>query len=176
MNEPASERQDGIVLGLAMQMLRSFGELRPVVRGASMLPSIFPGDVLIIQPETARGARCGDVVLFFRDGRFCAHRLVDRREQRGHVSLITQGDALRRNDPPVGEDELLGRVTAVIRGRKRIELDGPLPAHERLFRWIVRHSATTTKWLLRWHFLRAGLAHGADGVFPAIPSKPLELA
>lgn len=176
MNEPASERQDGIVLGLAMQMLRSFGELRPVVRGASMLPSIFPGDVLIVHPETARGARCGDIVLFFREDRFCAHRVVDRTEQGGRVSLITQGDALCRNDPPVAEDELVGRVAAVIRGRKRIELDGHLPAHKRLFRWIVRHSATTTKWLLRWHFLRVWLAWRADAVFTNITSKPLELA
>lgn len=167
-------RQDqDIVASLATEMLRSFGEFRFVAWGGSMVPSIFPGDTLIVHGEAARTARRGDVVLFFREGRFCAHRLVDKAEEDGFIHLITRGDALGKNDPPFAEDELLGRVAAVIRGRKRIDLGECPAASERLLRWSVQRSRGAVKWLLRWHSLRTRVARWASATFWEIRLKPL---
>ncbi len=124
MSGQANHRRQDVVANLAAEMLRSFGEFRFVAWGSSMVPSIFPGDTLIVRPETPEGAHRGDIVLFVRGGRFYAHRLVNKAES-GPLLLIARGDALGRNDPPFAESEMLGRVAAVVRGRKRIELDRP---------------------------------------------------
>ncbi|HUA84920.1 MAG TPA: S24/S26 family peptidase [Bryobacteraceae bacterium] len=139
-------------------MLRSFGEVRSVVRGASMVPTLFPGDIIVVRRETAQTARRGEVMLFFRQGFFCAHRLMDRTQEGESTRLIARGDALSKNDPPFAEDELLGRVTAVIRRGNRIELgDTRAAMRQHVLRWMVRRSGRSVKWLLRWHLLRLHL-------------------
>jgi len=158
MSEQANHRHEEIVVTLAAEMLRSFGEIRSVVRGASMIPTMFPGDVAIVRRETACTARPGDVMLFFRDGFFCAHRLVDKTRGGEPVRLIARGDALGKNDSPFAGKELLGRVTAVIRRGKRIELDdAQATTIQRFLRWIVQRHGGSVKWLLRWDFLCARL-------------------
>jgi len=158
----APDGREGVVLSLASEVLRISGGLRFAALGASMVPTIYPGDILIVRREAAREVRCGDVVLSFRAGRFCAHRLVKKLEQDGRVSVITRGDALRENDPPLAESELLGRITAAVRGRKRIELGGRPTAREFLLRCAARRSNGLVKWLVRWHTWPARLARNAD--------------
>jgi signal peptidase I len=152
---------DGAKLSLAAEALRAFGELRFVARGSSMLPAIFPGDILIVRREAAAGVRLGDVVLSYRERRFCAHRVVRTWNPDARFGFITQGDALTETDPPIGEDELLGRVTAVLRMGKRIELDERKGKWNVAMRWALRHSNSTVKWLLRWHGLRTRFARRA---------------
>ena len=82
-------------------------------------------------------------------------------EEGGPIRLIARGDALGRNDPPFAENEMLGRVAAVVRGRKRIELDRHPAAGQQLLRWIVQHSSGALKWLLRWHSVRMRFARNS---------------
>jgi Peptidase S24-like len=154
MSGQANHRRADVVPSLLAEMLRSFGEFRFVAWGSSMVPSIFPGDTLIVRRGTPEGARSGDVLLFFREGRFYAHRLVGKAEEGGLNRLVARGDAFSRNDPPYAENEMLGHVAAVIRGRKRIELDRHPRAGQRLLRSIVQRSASSVRWLLRWHSVR----------------------
>ncbi|MFZ3200767.1 MAG: S24 family peptidase [Candidatus Acidiferrales bacterium] len=155
-------RREEVVLSLASEVLRTSGGLRFAALGASMVPTIFPGDILIIRHETARSARCGDVVLLMREGQFCAHRLVEKSEERGRFSLVTRGDAHTKNDPPLAENELLGCVAAVVRGGRRIELSGRSSARQLLARWAVRQWSGALKWQLRWHLMHARLARYRD--------------
>ncbi len=170
------EAREGVVLSLASEVLRTSGGLRFAALGASMVPAIFPGDILIVRRETARRVRCGDVVLCFRAGRFCAHRLIAKLEEGGRLSLVTRGDALRENDPALAESELLGRVTAVVRGRKRIELGGRATAREDLLGWAARRSNGVVKWLVRWNTLRARLARNPGGALAEAQPDRLECA
>jgi len=129
---------------LASEVLRRFGELRLQVTGASMLPSLWPGDLLSIRsarlPEVSRG----DLVLFFRDNRFFVHRVLEVFTHR----LLTRGDGLATPDPPVGRDELLGRVVCITRdGVTRPP--SPLGAAGRLLAFGVGRSTTFCKVLLR---------------------------
>ena len=95
--------------GLASEVLRRFGALRLRVTGASMLPSIWPGDVVTIRSSRLPEVSRGDVVLFFRDGRFFVHRVLGVSADR----LLTRGDSLPGPDPPVTSDELLGRIVSI---------------------------------------------------------------
>jgi hypothetical protein len=123
-----------------------------------MLPSIFPGDTLLVSRQPAESVRPGHVVLFSRDGRFCAHRVVRALDLDGQLFVVTCGDALTQEDSPVAEHELLGRVTAALRRGKRIEFDETQAAISRWLRWSVRHSHVVAACLLRWHALRTRLA------------------
>ena len=96
---------------LASEVLRRFGELRLQVTGASMLPSLWPGDLLTVRSAHLSEVSRGDIVLFFRDSRFFVHRAL--RVFADH--LLTQGDGLATPDLPVDPNELLGRVVSVAR-------------------------------------------------------------
>ena len=161
MSEQANQRREDVVVNLAVEMLRSFGEFRFVAWGSSMVPSIFPRDTLIVQRETPEGARPGDIVLFVRGARFYAHRLVDKDRRRRADPPDRARRRSCRNDPPFAENEMLGRVAAVVRGRKRIELDRHPAAGQQLLRWIVQHSSGALKWLLRWHSVRMRFARNS---------------
>lgn len=112
---------------LAAQVLRSFGRLRLRANGASMLPAIWPGDILCVRSHNASAALPGEIVLYKREGRLFAHRVVKRTLHKNSVQWVTRGDSLDANDPPISGHELLGRVTAINRGNRRV--------HPRLTFW-----------------------------------------
>jgi Peptidase S24-like len=158
MKEQAHHRREDAVVTLAGELLRSHGEFRFVAWGSSMVPSVFPGDTLIVRRVTPEGICSGDVVLFARAGRFYAHRLVNKTDEGAAIHLIARGDSHNASDPPYAEHEMLGRAEAVIRRGKRIELEGYPAIQQRLLQSIVRRSTSALKWLLRWHFFRVRLA------------------
>jgi hypothetical protein len=120
MNAPGTI--EAAKLEIAADTLRSFGELRFRALGGSMLPSIYPGDTLLVHRETIECFASGDVALFSRDGRFFAHRVVDRFGEGGKIRLVTRGDALPASDSPITHREVLGRVHALLRGDLLLEL------------------------------------------------------
>ena len=145
-------------LSLAQEILHAFGELRFVAQGSSMLPSIFPGDTLLVSRQPDASVRSGQVVLFSREGHFCAHRVVRTTEVEARPFVVTCGDALTQEDSPVAAHELLGRVTAVLRFGKHIELEETRTGSSLWLQWTVRHSDSVGTWLLRWHALRTRFA------------------
>ncbi|HEX4782028.1 MAG TPA: S24/S26 family peptidase [Usitatibacter sp.] len=132
------------MLELATASLRQTGRLRLRVTGASMLPAIRPGDVLEVRSMGIDAVRGGDVVLFARDGRFFAHRVV----RRGISSLVTRGDALESDDAPFGEAELLGAVVAVQRRGRDKNPDATLAG--RAAAQVFRRSPLAGRLFTRW--------------------------
>jgi radical SAM protein with 4Fe4S-binding SPASM domain len=124
---------------LAADVLRSSGELRLRLTGTSMLPAIWPGEELLIRRDGAAEAGPGDVILFEREGRLFAHRVVRRMEGADGPVWITRGDRHRHDDPPVSSGELLGRVEGVPR----------LTAMRRAAAWVLRRSWLVTRVALR---------------------------
>jgi hypothetical protein len=105
---------------LIADVLQLSGKANVRVTGSSMLPCILPGDILVVQREPLNRLALDDIALFTRHNRLFAHRVIDR----GSVEipyLVTRGDSLYEHDPPVLSHELLGRVTSIIRGQRRIE-------------------------------------------------------
>jgi len=116
-----------LACGLTEDLVRALGEVRLRVMGTSMVPSILPGDFVSIHRATPQEISPGEVVLFLRNGRLIIHRVVDRKlaaaeDGRGESCLITRGDRVLQDDPPVSSLELLGRVVSVERGSRKVAL------------------------------------------------------
>ncbi len=136
-------------LSLASEILRCTGSLRLHALGTSMLPCIWPGDVLTLQAMFDANIAVGDVVLFVREGRFFVHRVVGR----GCLGWITRGDAVPQNDPPVKRTEFLGKVTSIQRSGHMIVPRRPNFA-ERLLAKLLCHSDRSRNLALRLRRLR----------------------
>jgi len=108
---PDSRLAESVRISLFIELLSSVGEACLCALGSSMIPAVLPGDTLRVQRCTSNDIGVGDVVMFTRDGRLFAHRVVSRK--RG--TLVTQGDNLESPDAPVLDSEFLGRVVSVER-------------------------------------------------------------
>lgn len=131
---------------LAIEVLRSLGEARLAVGGASMLPSIWPGDILEIHRVAAADLARGDILVFARENRLVVHRVLRVNCEGGEVVLITRGDRSARADSPVSANELMGRVRAIQRGHRNI-----IPRRTRwtqVASWVLRRSGLCTRVLL----------------------------
>jgi Peptidase S24-like len=106
-----TEARDDHKLELATEVLRSGGSILLRAMGTSMLPSVWPGDVLSIEPAPGRDVVPGDIVLVVRDGRFFVHRLIEK----GQAHWITRGDSLPQDDEAVPADQVLGKVAVIYR-------------------------------------------------------------
>ena len=144
---------------LLAEVARKFGEIRFKATGDSMLPSVWPGDLLTVRRQSFSEFQSGDTVLYERGdesaltrsygpaspkGRgFVAHRIVGRTGRQ----LITRGDSLRRNDAPVHEEQVLGRVVCVTRNGRRIGLE--FTRKRRMAAWVLRRSDLAGRVVLR---------------------------
>lgn len=122
---------------LATDVLRASGTLRLQVAGWSMLPVVWPGDTLIIEGATARQICTGDIVLFGRERRLFAHRVV---KTCGAPGLLTRGDAMASPDPLVSGEELLGRVCRIERNGKSFAPKRQIGIGDRIVAGLVRSS------------------------------------
>jgi hypothetical protein len=138
-------RDEASALGceLTADVVRNFGEVRLQVTGASMLPYVWPGDVVTIQRRDSAELRPGQIVLYRRDEKLVAHRvkfiLGDR--------LITQGDSVPHCDSPVSASEVIGQLVDILRNGRRIS---PEPLFwQRAISPILQHSDFCTRMTLR---------------------------
>jgi len=139
---------------LAAEVLRSCGRLRLQVAGWSMLPTVWPGDTLVVERANANAVSEGDIVLFGRDRRLFAHRVVTKRSQSGDSQLVTRGDAMPAKDSPVSDDELLGKVSYIVRDGKCIEPSRSLRFSERAIAALVRSSEIAARVVVGVHGMR----------------------
>jgi len=136
---------------LAAEVLRASGRLRLQVTGWSMLPSVRPGDTLIVDRIAPDEVVKGDIVLFGRDRRLFAHRVIERS---GSAQFITHGDSMGAPDAPVATEELLGKVSFVVRDGKCIEPRKTPLFTERAVAALVRRSDTAARIVMGVHGLR----------------------
>ena len=136
---------------LAAETLRKSGKLRFRAVGSSMVPVIWPGDILEVRSVEFSTIEIGDVVLFSRGQSLCAHRVEGISES----SLITRGYSVSIPDPPVNQAELLGRVIGLTRNGRQMRISSKLPIRMLLMALAFRRCG----WLLRaWIRCRAEMA------------------
>ncbi|HEX4002665.1 MAG TPA: S24/S26 family peptidase [Candidatus Acidoferrales bacterium] len=166
-----------IEMELAEEVLRSYGKLRVVARGSSMIPTIFPGDILLVERNPVERLQPGDVVLASRGGRFFAHRVVRLTALGGPPRVITRGDALRETDPAFSHDEILGRVTAVSRGRRHIDMSGEGGlSGKRILQWAIQSSDRITAAILWWHARLGQAVPAAPVTSVRVPARLAEFS
>lgn len=123
---------------LFIQALRCYGCASLRVTGTSMWPALWPGDIVEIRTARFEEIEPGALVAFTRHERIFIHRVV--RKVDSSAILITRGDALSAEDPPVHESEFLGiasateKVTRTFLGRLRQTIDYRLlpPVRDRI--------------------------------------------
>lgn len=93
--------------GLVADTLRLGGRVRLRVHGESMLPALWPGDVVEIANCLPGEVQSGEIVLALRDGRIFLHRLVGPCTQSG---FKLRGDSMPGPDPWFNPESLLGRL------------------------------------------------------------------
>jgi hypothetical protein len=104
---------------LVAEVLRRQSRLRVRLRvyGESMLPALWPGDVVEIESCALEELRPGEIVLALRDEGLVLHRLVADRRPKG---FVLRGDCILRPDPEYPADALLGRLVRGVRGPQDI--------------------------------------------------------
>ena len=141
---------------LAGEVLSSSGSLRLRVTGWSMLPAIFPGDTLVIEPARSESVGKGDIVLFRRDGRLFAHRVSGKSGSASDFQIVTQGDGMRNPDPPVSSSQLLGKVSFVVREGRCLELAQTPRLSMRAVAAVVRRSSWAARVVVGVHQMGQG--------------------
>ena len=130
-----------------IELLNRGGQTSIRVTGSSMLPTIWPGDMLTVRRQPMSEVRLRDIAMFARDGRLFVHRVIDHRGEQ----VVTQGDAVPSPDAPVGPSDLLGVVVAVYRNGRAVGVFAHLTLHARLIAALVRRSSRLSKILQRIH-------------------------
>jgi hypothetical protein len=96
---------------LLADALRRSGSLghgvRLRVHGESMLPTLWPGDVVEVASCSIEDVRPGEIVLARREGRLFLHRLVTPCAPNG---FLLRGDSMPGPDPLFPPEALLGRL------------------------------------------------------------------
>ena len=127
---------------LVVDVARTFGQVRLKVTGTSMLPSVWPGDILIIDRCSAAELAVGEIVLCYRSEELVAHRLTGKFGKR----IVTRGDSLDYYDSPFEEDEIVGRVLSILRDGRYVD---PSPTWwNRMGSCILRRSQLSVRMLL----------------------------
>jgi|ERR1700674_2451976 hypothetical protein len=110
---PSSWSAEGSAL--VADVLQRSGRLRRNLRlrvhGESMLPALWPGDVVEIASCSLEEVRPGEIVLAQRDGRLFLHRLVGRFNTPCTPNgFLLRGDSMPGPDPHFPTEALLGRL------------------------------------------------------------------
>jgi hypothetical protein len=108
-NAASTERSSWSAEGSALvaDALRRSGHLRLQVHGESMLPTLWPGDVVEIASCSLADVRPGEIVLARREGRLFLHRFVAPCATDG---FLLRGDSMPNPDPLFPSQALLGRL------------------------------------------------------------------
>jgi len=116
------------VLGLlAAEALRAGREVKFRALGSSMIPAIWPGDILVAKPAASSCPEVGEIALILNNHGLLAHRVVRRREDAQSLSgsqslsIVTRGDALAECDAVVPASAVLGLI--VSRNGRRLRGD-----------------------------------------------------
>jgi len=105
-------RRSGLSFGSVLEGLRPSVCLR--VYGESMLPTLWPGDVVEITSCSLADVRPGEIVLALKDGRLFLHRLVASAPD----GFVLRGDSMPGPDPWFPSGALLGRLIHAAGGRR----------------------------------------------------------
>ena len=148
-----TEDREDLKLNLAVESLRRRGEARLRARGMSMLPSLWPGDLLTVQAVSLDEVTVGNIVLVMREKRCFIHRLVKLQVFEKGVYFVTRGDAMPHCDPPASA-ELLGRVIRVQRANRSFVPSSRISRVRSAAAWILCRSGHCRSLAMRFHTAR----------------------
>lgn len=93
--------------------------------GYSMYPLFRPGDTIYIEHVPFHALPPASIVVFQREDRWIAHRLIRRDERQGSPVMITQGDSCIKPDEDITGTTYVGRVMVRKRAGHTLTLGEP---------------------------------------------------
>src|SRR5581483_7306856 len=132
---------------LAAEVLEQNGTVRLRVSGQSMLPTLWPGDVLTIQSSPLHEVERGELVLYERGKRFFVHRLISKLGAANY--FVTRGDCMAESDSPLSREQFLGVVTMIRRGETVIVPSRTRSRANRLLALLLSEVAPLQRLVLR---------------------------
>lgn len=127
---------------LVADIVRASGKVQLQVTGTSMVPALWPGDLLTVCSCCPYDLAQDSIIVFRQDQQLIVHRLIHRNGDQ----IVTRGDARRRLDKPVVTSQIVGRVEIVMRNGRRVDPRDSL--WQRLIAVCLRRSEWCT-----WFFL-----------------------
>jgi hypothetical protein len=142
---------------ICRDLLRRGCEIRFDAVGGSMHPTIRHGETIVAAPAKPERLSRGDIILYEGGAGVLVHRLVAIDRGRTATRLVTRGDAHTVRDAPIDVSKVWGKVVAVERDGKRINLDAPTARLAFRARALRTRARSTLGVLLR----RASAEHSA---------------
>ncbi len=103
---------------LSFPFIAYYGNEIMVVTSTSMLPSLNPNDLIIVESATIDQIKVGDIITFdshMEDWGIIAHRAIEVTEIDGETAVYTKGDNVEKKDIwYVGDSDLTGKVIDVV--------------------------------------------------------------
>jgi hypothetical protein len=117
--------------------------------GASMRPTIRGGETITVEPVSE--VKMGDIALYLVERGLIAHRVVGIRKRNGKAPVfLTRGEAVGSSEETVQEQQVLGKVVAVERNGRSIDLGGrwaKIRCGAGRFACLARHWGATSRGL-----------------------------
>jgi hypothetical protein len=139
---------------LVADIARASGKVQLQVSGASMVPVLWPGDLLTVRSCSPYELERDSIVVFRQDQQLVVHRLIHRIGD----EIVTRGDARRRLDKPVEPSQIVGRVEIVMRNGRRVD------SRDSLWKQVVAVCLRRSEWCT-WFFLRFSSKMRKMGLF-----------
>lgn len=112
------------LIDLGKEILARGNYLRFRAQGESMHPFIRDGDILEITPVNGEEIRLGDVIFYRVEGKhMVAHRVLKKITQNDKPVFVAKGDSSTGKEERVHLEQILGRVRAIERSKRRIRIN-----------------------------------------------------
>jgi signal peptidase I len=155
---------------LVSGVARIHGKVHLKVAGASMVPALWPGDLVTVRSCDSSELQPGTIVVFRQNERLVVHRLVRWVDSThgGDGCLVARGDARPRCDQPVKASEVIGCVESAVRNGRQVNLEQSIG--QRVLASVLRRSQGCTEIYLR---LASRMRRFGAGVAVLEPESPV---
>jgi signal peptidase len=96
---------------LIADVARTEGKVHLKVAGASMVPALWPGDLVTVRRCETSELQSGSIIVFRQNQRLVVHRLMHWEDG----CVVARGDAQFCLDRPAPASDVIGRVESILR-------------------------------------------------------------
>lgn len=101
------------------QLLGNKRQVRIKVGGYSMYPYLRNEDIITVERCSFSELKKGDIIVFKSNNKWIAHRLLKKSSGGNNNTLTARGDTCAKKDPPITENNYIGKVISYSRKSKK---------------------------------------------------------
>jgi signal peptidase len=128
---------------LIADVARSQGKVHLKVAGVSMVPALWPGDLLTVRRCEPEELQAGSIIVFRQNQRLVVHRLMHWEDGR----VVARGDAHFCLDRPAPASDVIGRVESIERDGRTVT--PRLSIQQSVVGFVLRRSQRATRFYMR---------------------------